>query len=323
MRSRRIYIRGAAVAALMFLLLPAPASATVAIRLTLSQMVSGADLIVEGTVLSFATRQGTTAQGEMCPALDLPYTDITIKVSQVYKGRITKARQIVRVFGGRVVQNRILRRTYLPFRIGEKLLLFLQMNGTDDFPFPGFHQGILRFRNSAANRKMPGRDAATSPCSTCVPFVVDGRDHLVTGFSNEGFMETFPVSRLPQYHLVVGPGQATVPPEPNVPRGGVLPAGTTLPSQIATPAMVRNALKAVLTSMGMPAPSPMGHPSATLADELAPNEPIVRCGHHALLSDEPEANEPVPGGAGEPPYTPGPSEAHTSRLRKPSPHRHQ
>ena len=129
----------------LMILLPASVGATVALKLPLPRMVQVAELVIEGTVSNFDLRRGTTEQGTMCPRLQLPYTDITVDVDTVYKGRISTPRVIVRVFGGRLECNRILQDTFLRFRRGERVLLFLEMNGRDDFPFPGFHQGIVEF----------------------------------------------------------------------------------------------------------------------------------------------------------------------------------
>jgi hypothetical protein len=210
------------------------------------------------------------------------------------------------VLGGRLEEGRILRDTYLPFRIGERVLLFVQLNGTDDFPFVGFHQGILRFRGRNPNGTMPDLDAPDT--GNTAQIVVDGRNHLLLRF-NQGFLNTIPYSEFPQFRVVVGPGQATVPPEPNVPSGGVIPMGTPIPSTIATPNTVRTAIRNALTALGLPSnPPPLGDPSQPLADQLVPNQPIVRCGIPAQLSDEPEAFEPVPGGEIDPPIEPGPDE---------------
>lgn len=309
MRIRTIWFPQAAAAVVAIVtLLPVSVAATVAIRLPLPSMVRSADLIIEGRVLDFDARRGTTAQGPMCPALDLRYTDITVDVDQVYKGRISDSSVIVRVFGGRAGGNGILRETFLPFRRGERVLLFLQMNGSDDFPFVGFHQGLYRFRSSGPNRTMPNLDlrGSAGACPRCVPIVVDGRDHLITGYSGEGYLETLPASRLPQFHLVVGPGE-NVPPEPDVPSGGVIPRGTRLPAQIARPATVRDRIRMVLRTMGLPAPSALGDPGAPLANELRPGDPIVRCGTLAVPNHDPE-DVPVPDTGPDPPIVPGPSE---------------
>lgn len=302
---------GRGTAAAIFLMLVAgalspPLSATVTIPLTVKRMVEVADLVLEAKVLGYAARDGTVEQGPECPAVQLRYTDMTFNVRQVYKGRITSPSFLVRVLGGRVENGRILRDTYLPFRIGESNMLFLQMNGTDDFPFVGFHQGILRFRASGPNRTMPDLDLPDT-CVDCVQMVVDGHDHLLLGF-NQGFLNTMPASRRPMFRLVVGPGE-NVPPEPNIPSGGVFPPGASLPAQIASPALVRNRVRGALQALGLPTnPPPLGDPSYPVADELLPGDPIVRCGLPALLSDENEAFIEVPGGDVDPPIDPGPSE---------------
>jgi hypothetical protein len=209
------------------------------------------------------------------------------------------------VLGGRVESSRILRDTYLPFRLGERVLLFLQMNGQDDFPFVGFHQGILRFRTRGPGGTMPDLNQPDT-CATCGQVVVDGRDHVVTAIY-QGFTRTLPWSLNPMFRVVVGPGQ-NVPAEPAVPSGGVFPPGSTLPN-IVGPTFVRNQVRAALQALGLPSnPPPLGDPSQPLVDQLAPNEPIVRCGIPAQLSDEAEAFEIVPGGETDPPVDPGPSE---------------
>jgi hypothetical protein len=284
-----------------------PSSATVTIPLTMTRMVEVSDLVVDGTVVRFTERSGTVAQGSECPAVQLTYTDIILYVHQVYRGRISVRRLLVRVLGGRVEAERILRDTYLPFRLGERVMLFLQMNGEDDFPFVGFHQGILRFRASGPNRTMPDLDQADT-CVQCVSMVVDGRDHLLMGFNEQAYLNTLPASRHPVYRVIVGPGE-DVPVEPTVPVGGVFPQGFPLPPTIATPGSVRLQVRTALQALGLnPSPPPLGDPNAPLANQLRPGDPIVRCGLPALLSDEPEAFEEVPGGDIDDPIEPGPSE---------------
>jgi hypothetical protein len=97
------------------------------------------------------------------------------------------------VLGGRVESSRILRDTYLPFRLGERVLLFLQMNGQDDFPFVRFHQGILRFRARGPGGTMPDLNQPDT-CATCGRVVVNGRDRVVTAISFELMVPTTVVS---------------------------------------------------------------------------------------------------------------------------------
>lgn len=308
---------GGAIAALVVIAQPAPA--TVAIQTTVPRMVKVSDLVVEGTVIGFAARDGLTeAQGEMCPAVELRYTEITLDVQQVYKGRLSHPQLIVRVLGGEEEEG-VLRRTYLPFRRGERMLLFLQMNGEDDFPFPGFHQGIYRFRRSEPGNTMPDPDTPSGPCSTCTPSVLDGRDHLVRRVTGEGFVHSWNARQRPGVMVVVGPGQALVPaeetPEAN---SGVLPRGAALPQELVTPGEIRQAVRAALGDLGLPAdPPPLGDPGSPLADELMPGDPIVRCGTPALLSDEDEAFEIVPGGDHDPPIEEGPSETTSLKEKQP------
>ena len=293
--------------ALLAAVLPQSGQATVTIPLSVDRMVDVSELVVEGTVLTFSERAGTTDAGPECPAVALAYTDITVFVRQVYKGRLSSRALLVRVLGGRVEDNRILRDTYLPFRRGERVLLFLQMNGTDDFPFVGFHQGILRFRNSAPQRTMPDLDTANS-CVDCVSMVVDGRDHLLLGFAPGGFLNTMPASVHASFRVVVGPGE-NVPAEPFLPAPGVFPPGFELPERIASAASVRREIRRTLRSLGLPArPPALGDPDAPLVNELRPGDPIIRCALPALLSDEAEAFEVVPGGEIDPEIESGPSE---------------
>lgn len=287
-----------------------PAAATIAYRTTVPRMVEVSDLVFEGRVSGFTPRGGPTqSAGELCPSVDVPYTDVTFEVRQVYKGRLSRPRVIVRVFGG-VESNGILRETYLPFRKGERMLLFLEMNGEDDFPFPGFHQGIYRLRMSGPNRTMPVLDRPDTPCPSCTAILVDGRDHLVRGFDEKGYIRTWNASQRPEVRVVVGPGQKLVPAEQTPDSvSGVYPAGSRLPEELASPDDLRGQIRAVLEAQGLPAQPPrLGSPKSRLARELKPGAPIVRCGTKALLSDEEEAFEVVPGGEKDHPIEPGPSE---------------
>lgn len=273
-------------------MLPAPADAAITLRRSVQRLVEVSDIVLEGRVAKFDVRQGTAAMGKLCPATDLVYTDITVDVSQVYKNRIGHPRFIVRVFGGQVREDGVLDDTYLPFRTGEHVLLFLQMNGSDDFPFAGHQQGIFRFRQSDKNRTMPDLDVVSGRrrCAGCVPFVVNGADILVTGIGEKGLIETLPASQL-RPPVIVGPGQRLVPDEPQpIGGGGVIPAGSRLPSGLTTPTGVRGAVREALHALGLPdSPPRFGNPNALLVAQLAPRDPIVRCGTESLLPrDDPD-----------------------------------
>lgn len=284
---------------------PERAQATSTFPISLPRAAASADLIVEATLRQFVFRTAAVPKRLRRKGVPPPvFTDLRLQVHQVFKGRLAKPRMEVRLLGGRDAGG-VLSATPLRFRVGERMVLLLWRNGSDVFPFVGFHQGLYRFRSSGPDRTMPDLQApSATPCPSCVPLVLDGRDHLVVGF-RDGFVRTLNASRHPALRVFIGPHVDTAPPEPTLETNGVIPAGLALPDELPSPAVFRDALWRALAARGFRRDLPtLGDPEARPPRKL-PRRIALGSDDDETQRDEPD-DGPDPNPQPDDPIEPGP-----------------
>ncbi|MBI1748006.1 MAG: hypothetical protein HYR55_15670 [Acidobacteria bacterium] len=105
---------------LVFLMLVAPITAAVMVRLSLSDLVEKSDLVIVGEVLETQSYWGINSWGD-----ELIYTDVTVVVTDALKG--AHQQEVVVTIEGGQVGDIGLEPTHMPtFAKGEKAVLFLQ-----------------------------------------------------------------------------------------------------------------------------------------------------------------------------------------------------
>ena len=109
-----------------------PASATTMVQRSTEQLTVEADYVVEGVVSAIESRVHEDHQ--------FVYTYVTIDIEQRYKGR-TADRVEVEVLGGVVGSLRVTVPATPQFEIGERVVVFLQMNPSDQIRVYGMAQG--------------------------------------------------------------------------------------------------------------------------------------------------------------------------------------
>lgn len=121
----------------------ATASASTFERITFTERVERAELIVQGVVTAVEHRNSDiTGPGQVV----LPHTFVTIQIEQVFKGASANGDRItLRMQGGPDGKGRFLQVIGVPrFSPGDRDILFIHENGASICPIVGWEQGRLR-----------------------------------------------------------------------------------------------------------------------------------------------------------------------------------
>ncbi len=103
-----------------------------------------ADELVDAAGLIFT---GTAVHHEVVLSQDgrFPFTFVTFRVEETFKGRVQHQELTLRFHGGRVGDEAVVVLGTPEFAPGERYLLFVADNGTSRFPVVGWRQGQYRF----------------------------------------------------------------------------------------------------------------------------------------------------------------------------------
>lgn len=130
--------------------------ATIVVRMSVSQMVDRAQLVVEGTVTDTACRWDEAHRYII--------TEAQVKVSRTLKGKVGTSTITVRALGGEVDGVGLYVAGTPKFKIGEETLLFLERHPVKDWRVVGLSQGKF----TLVTDKKTGSKMAISPATSQV-----------------------------------------------------------------------------------------------------------------------------------------------------------
>ena len=115
------------------------ASATTGIKMTLSEVIDGSEVISIGTVLAI--------EETWDPQQELPFTHVTFSYLEVLKGEVDERELRLRFLGGAAPNGLTLVVVGMPeFRLGERFVLFSRTRNAGACPLVGWQQGLYRVR---------------------------------------------------------------------------------------------------------------------------------------------------------------------------------
>jgi hypothetical protein len=135
--------------ALITAMLAAPAFATTVAKLSLEQLVQGADLIVQGQVQSVYSQWDRERR--------LVFTYVSIRVEDPLKGERRQS-VLIRQIGGTAGTIQMSVAGMPQFKSGERALVFLKRQDATTFQVVGMNQGLYRIVEDSAVSNSSGLD---------------------------------------------------------------------------------------------------------------------------------------------------------------------
>jgi hypothetical protein len=142
MMKLRNYTLALALILLAGLVLSASVEATTVTKLKFDEIIEKADLILSGKVIAVSHRV-INEKGNK-----IPYTFVTLSVSENIKGPAEKISHTIKLLGGPIPEeNATLHVSDMPeFKVDQEIFLFLEDNNVLESPVVGFNQGKFRIQ---------------------------------------------------------------------------------------------------------------------------------------------------------------------------------
>lgn len=135
--------------------------ATIVVRMTVSQMVNRAQLVVEGTITETRARWDENHRYII--------TEAQVKISRTLKGKAGTSTITVRTLGGEVDGLGLYVAGAPKFKVGEEALLFLERHPVKDWRVVGLSQGKFTL---ITDKRTGSKMAVSSATSEMLPLEV-------------------------------------------------------------------------------------------------------------------------------------------------------